>query len=233
MQLTAQINLDADLQFRIYQAYISNNLALWESGIQELEAIYKDQASDETLLELGRLEYGCVSICMGNDAEDKAKKHLAKAEKHLAAYLKKNKDSAEAHALMSGVLGFKIAFSPLSGMWLGPRSNRHLKKGMSYDDHCAMVWHQKGSSLLHTPASFGGDVKESITHFAKAAELQEASYQLENNWEYLEALVWLGQAYYKNGQIEEARMTYEKALQVEPNFGWVKYRLLPQANKAD
>lgn len=134
---------------------------------------------------------------------------------------------------MSGILGFKIAFAPMKGMWLGPRSNSHLSKAMKNDKTNAQAWKQKGNSLLHTPAAFGGDVKKSIKHYVRAIELYESQGDLTNNWEYIDALAWLGQAYHKDGQLEKAKSTYSKALEQEPNAGWVKYVLLPKAEKVE
>lgn len=230
--LSAQSEL-GKIQAQIYQAYLQNNVADWESGIKSLEAHYAGAASDELKLELARLEFGIVGICLGNQEEAKGKQHLAKAEKHLSAFLKTNKSSAEGHALMSGILGMKIGFSPMSGMWLGPRSNSHLRKAMAADKNCPQAWHQKASSLYHTPAAFGGDIEASIEHYRKAVTLYESGSDLATSWEYLDALAWLGQAYRKNGQKAQAKEAYEKALAVEPDFGWVKFSLLPQLNASN
>ena len=229
----AQDGSQLSLDEQVYRAYLSNDTGLWEIALQRFKSQHGDSPSGEALLQLAKLEYGLVGLCMGNDNEAKAKEHLASGERHLKAYLKKQKDSAEANALMSGLLGFRIAFSPVSGMWLGPRSNSHLRKAMNADKDCAQSWKQKASSLFHTPAAFGGDLEESVRHFRKAAELFEANSSLTHNWEYLDTLAWLGQAQSKSGDRGAAVQTYQKALRIEPEFGWVKHRLLPAVSKAN
>ena len=149
---TAQNSNSRPLQEQVYQAYIANNVDLWEKAILSHIEQHGAKPTGEDLLQLAKLEYGVVGVCMGNENEKKAKEHLVNAERYLKSYLKQNKNSAEAHAVMSGVLGFRIAFSPMSGMWLGPRSNSHLKKAMNANRDCAQAWRQKAGSLFHTPA---------------------------------------------------------------------------------
>jgi len=47
------------------------------------------------------------------------------------------------------------------------------------------------------------------------------------NWGYLDALAWLGKTYARLDDFESAISTYNKALQIEPEFSWVKNGLLP------
>jgi cytochrome c-type biogenesis protein CcmH/NrfG len=43
--------------------------------------------------------------------------------------------------------------------------------------------------------------------------------------------VWLGQALAQRGDVEGARKEYDRALQIAPDSGWVKYVLLPALTK--
>ena len=77
---------------------------------------------------------------------------------------------------------------------------------------------------------WGGDIKEAIESYEKCVQLYEANpAALTSNWMYLDALAFQGQAYLKNGDTGKAIATFEKALQAEPEFGWVKFTLLPKA----
>ena len=77
---------------------------------------------------------------------------------------------------------------------------------------------------------WGGDITEAIEAYEKSIQLYESRPEaLKFNWMYLDALAFMGQAYLKNGDTGKAIATYEKALQAEPEFGWVKYALLPNA----
>lgn len=225
--LTAQGELSPKLKKQFYQAFVNNSIPMWEDALQQLVSVHKSAQSPATLLELAVASYGLVGVCMGNQNEEKAKLYLGQSEKYAKAALKIKEDWPEAHALLGGIYGFKIAFAPMKGMWLGPKSDKHVAKAMKMDPNSIRAWYQKASSYFHTPAMFGGNVAKSVEHYAKAVSLYEAKDCLDDNWEYLDALAWLGQAYHKNGQIPEAKAIYEKALKLEPNFGWVKFALLP------
>ena len=230
LPIQGNTELPEALKTQFYQAYLNRSIQLWEDGVQQLEQRYKADPQEAHLFQLAASEYGMVSICMANKNDDKAQAYLAKAEKHIKKYLKKQ-DSGEAHAILAGIYGLRISFSPMKGMWLGPRSNSELGKAMKIDNTNPRVWYQHGSSFLFTPATWGGDIEQSVTHFQKAVELHETKACLDNDWEYLDALAWLGQAQVKNGEPAKAIATYQKALEVEPNFSWVRNYLLPSVQK--
>ena len=77
---------------------------------------------------------------------------------------------------------------------------------------------------------WGGDLDEAIAAYEKAIQLYESNpAALQFNWMYLDTMAFLGQALAKKGQSEKAIAIYEKALKAEPEFGWVKFVLLPKA----
>ena len=117
-------------------------------------------------------------------------------------------------------------------MFLGGKSSSNIEEATKLDPSSPLVWQVYGVSKLFTPEMWGGDAKVALESFEKAVKLYEASdVQKASNWRYLDALAWLGQAYATNNQKDMAKKVYEKALEVEPNFGWVKYSLLPAINK--
>lgn len=222
----SQAELPENLKKQFYQAYLTSNSALWADGIQTLEQEYKANKTSFNLLNLAKAEYGIVPIFLAQKNKAAAKKHLSKAEDYLNKYLKDN-ELAEAHAILGGIYGMQIGFSPLKGMWLGPKSNAQLKKAMELDKGDPRTWYQHASSYLFSPAMWGGDKAKGVTHFEQAVKLHEQKECLQYDWEYLDTLAWLGKAYQANGNSEKAKLTYEKALEVEPSFRWVKNGLLP------
>ena len=132
-------------------------------------------------------------------------------------------------ALLSSIYGWEMGYSPWKGMFLGGKSSSNIEKATKVDGSSAIVWQIFGNSKLFTPRAFGGSISEAVEAYEKSVKLYEANPALtKSNWRYLDALAWLGQAYEQNNQLDEARKTYEKALEVEPGFGWVKYKLLPE-----
>jgi len=48
-----------------------------------------------------------------------------------------------------------------------------------------------------------------------------------NNWMYLNVLMILGQSYEKTGDLSMAKTLYEKVLQIEPGFTYMRDTLYP------
>src|SRR5699024_257665 len=85
--------------------------------------------------------------------------------------------------------------------------------------------------LLKKPSMFGGSTEGAIKEFKKAAELFESfepANKMMPDWGHAENYAWLGQAYEQNEQLKEAKTAYNEALKTDPNYGWVKYVLMPQ-----
>ena len=75
---------------------------------------------------------------------------------------------------------------------------------------------------------FGGSTEEGQQSFLNAATAFEKRGQTSHNWAYLDALAWNGIALKKLGKTAEAKASFQKALDVAPNFGWVRYSLMPK-----
>jgi len=230
--LNAQNQLSLELQQIFYKAYTTNNISLWEIGIQQLQQSYQQSKEPSLLLAIARAESGLVGTCMGNKDSDQAEKVADMAEAHLLEVLESIEDNADANALYGGILGMQISFSPMKGMWLGPKSSKYILKALKLEADNPIAWHQQASSYLHTPAMFGGDVAKAVENFKQAvASYEKSGESLDYNWEYLNTLTWLGIAYMKNNSVDEGIASFKKCLEIAPDFGWVKHQLLPSAEK--
>ena len=228
----SQQELPENLQTQFYKAYLSTNITLWDTGIKALEKEYEASPSEGLLLEIIKAQSGMVGSCFAEKDMDRAKLIVNDADKKADKLLKKQPDWATANALKAAFLGFKIAFSPMKGMWLGPKSGRHIAKSIKLDEKSPEGWYQKGMSAFQTPPAFGGDLKEAIDCFEKAVSLYEQNQGcLDYNWNYLDAMAWLGQAQTKAEDYAGAKATYAKALDFEPDFQWVKRVLMPGLEK--
>ncbi len=221
-----------DLQSQFYQAYLNTSLEMWKDGISKLEDQYKASKKDELLYDIALAAYGSVGTCFARQDDEAAEEMVEKADESLELFLKKHPEHADAIALMSGVTGFKIALSPIKGMFLGPKSDELIGKALKLNDKSAQVQYQKGSGLFYTPEMFGGNKEKAAEHLELARQYHENSLNA-NNWEYLNVLATLGQVYQSIKKYDKAKATYKLALATEPNFGWVKYQLLPSLEKGN
>ena len=209
-----------------HAGYLTNSIDHWLKSIEIIEKeVNTNPADQEIRFRLAEGYLGLLNTCMAQQDEKTFKKHDDIAMDVFQELENYPRYKGEALAWQGALYGWKIAFSPIKGMFLGPKSQSVLEKAMKVNAKSAEVWVRNGSSLLFTPEMFGGDPQQSIEYYEKGIALFEQ--EQNNSWRYLDALAWLGQAYQKTGKYEKARATYKKALKVEPKFYWVKNSLLP------
>jgi tetratricopeptide (TPR) repeat protein len=206
---------------------------LWDKAVAEKQAAFDKSSSDPILRwNLALAQYGLMSATMRTKDEDRFDAYYEKTEEHLKELQKDQKLKAEAKALLSAVYGLKMSYSSMMGMVLGPKSSGLIEDAIGLAPSSALVWRVEANSKMFTPSMFGGDMAEAIKAFEKSVELFEKDpASLKNNWIYLDALVFQGQAYNKEGQTAKAIAAYEKALKLEPKLFWVKNDLLPKAKQ--
>ena len=225
--VSAQEMTTEKIEQQFFNAYIKNSIPAWKISLSQLE-----NNQDESLqLLLAKSYYGAAGTGMGSQNEDFTAEMLDKAAILTKSILEKDKKSAEANALLSAVYGMKIALSPIKGMLLGSKSSNAAAKGIKLAPENPFTNYVQGINLYHTPAMFGGDIKESINHLEKSKNSYEKAAKT-NSWEYLNLLAFLGQAYHKEGLYEKAKATYETALKIAPDFAYIKMGLLPITEKA-
>lgn len=136
---------------------------------------------------------------------------------------------AESHALLSSALGMRID-GAASAMTLGMRSGAAMGRAKALGPHNPRVRLLEGISAFHTPSMFGGGHEAALEHFLAAIELfaEDAPKPPLPAWGHAEAYAWLGQTHAALGQADEARAAYERALELEPGYVWVREVLLPQ-----
>lgn len=140
------------------------------------------------------------------------------------------KRSGEALALHATVLSVLIGVrGPESGAQLGSQAAQELAEARRAMPKSPRVLIQAGIAALYTPPQWGGDVRQAVKFFEQAVEFSEQDKEASSlpSWGRAEAHVWLGQALQKSGDETNAKVEFEKALAIEPNYAWVKYVLLP------
>jgi tetratricopeptide (TPR) repeat protein len=220
-----------------YKAYLGNKDVkvtkdLWKSFTSDMSAKANSIDNKNTRFELALAQFGLLSATMRDKDEDLFDEYIDDAEENLEVLIDDNKSWGDPKALLGAITGLKIAYMPIKGMFLGPKSQELLEKSIKESPKSPLAWKLYGNSKLQTPEAFGGDIKEAIKAYEKAITLFESdTTSLQFNWFYLDTLAYLGQAYTKDSQSSKAITVFEKALTVEPNFMWVKYTLLPNAKK--
>ncbi|MBI3585816.1 MAG: hypothetical protein HY088_01640 [Ignavibacteriales bacterium] len=219
----------------LYQGYTVNDKQQTLKAYAILErALSVEPANRLVVYHLAYAEYLLARIAYASKDEKIFDQYIDKAAERTEKLLEQEKGWSEAAALLGTIYGIKISQSPMKGITLGPKTTGMMKEAVAVDSTNPRVWMVYGTMKLNTPSFFGGSVEEAQKFFARAVALFENTKptdQLQPNWGYLDALVWLAKSFEKSERQQEALVTYRKALTVEPNFLWVKNALLPSLEK--
>ncbi len=210
----------------VYNAFINREMGKWANVIYSIE-ISTSPTTVEQKLELIDYYYGYSAYLIGKKQEESALKYMSKGEKLIEVVLKSSPKNATAHSYKGAFIGFRIGISKFKALYLGPESVNLINKAYELDNKNVQAIIDKGNILYYSPSLFGGDKKEAMEFYKKAAKLMEVNNDTAYNWAYLNLLTNLALAYEKTDQPAHAKLTYEKILRHEPDFYWVKVELYP------
>jgi len=228
MKVCGQSSPIEEARVEIYHGYLSGDERQWERGLQKLQQIERKQGSLELKYEIALAQYGLIGFHLAKNKKEGLEKRLDETIVLVQQILDRRPDHAAAHALLGGLYGLKIGLRPARGIYLGPRSSKHIQIATSEKPGHPAGWVEMGNAKFHTPMLLGGSIAEAISCFSKAVSLFNDNPVIKKyNWLYLHALAWLAQAYEKESKYAQALSIYQKILDYEPNFRWVRDELLP------
>ena len=208
------------------EAYLHNDLERWEKALAATRSI-----TDEEKRLLTRAEYqlGRAYAAMATQDEDVRDEAMDGVDDALDALWEVNDKNGTAHGIYSGLLGLKIARTPITGMIHGSRAAKYASKAVKLAPHDPAALYHAAANLYYTPEQWGGDSEQALAYLLQALELYGEGR--ETNWRYLNTLALLGQVQARLGQTDHARATYRTALEAQPDFGYVSNVLLPKLDK--
>lgn len=131
--------------------------------------------------------------------------------------------SSESLALLGSLTGLSIQFNPISGMWKGPKSNGQYAEAIKRNPENPRAYYLQGIGKMNTPEMFGGGADKAIPSFLKAIEWYEKEASMSDTsavvprWGYAECCAFLGNAYLKLNDHDNAKKAFEKALAIDPD----------------
>lgn len=171
----------------------------------------------------------------GSDKDEHMAEQLVEEGiKTLETAIKISPNHSESLALIGVLTGMKITFNPISGMWLGPKSNGYYEDAIKANPKNARAFFLKGLGKLRTPAMFGGGPDKALPEFEKAIALyKEQKTESESvlpDWGYTECLVFTGDAHAALKDSDKAAMYYNEALAINPDSRQAKAGLAKLAS---
>lgn len=178
---------------------------------------------------MGYAAYRLSSAFSGLD-EKETGRYLDEAVRNLEKATELDYNFSEAVALLGNCYGMK-ATSFFSALKFGPRSDRTLQKAVSMAPENPRIRLMYGISFIFKPAMFGGSLEKAIEELKRSADLftgWEAESELYPEWGNEEVYAWLGKAFERAGRYERSEQSYKRALEINPDYYWVKEILLPE-----
>ena len=154
---------------------------------------------------------------------------------HCEAALLLERRSGLTHAIKGALLGLMIGYRPGEMMSLGMAMGQEFGQALGADPKDPRIWLLDGINTLYKPESFGGGPAVAREQLQKAAALFAATPPADStaaDWGHDDTLLWLGRAVLAQKDSAAAESLYARALEVNPDNGWVKNSLLPQLRKA-
>ena len=200
-----------------YETYAKGDISGWENEFRKLE---KENPQNFSVLSDALIaRYGFVGYLIGIKENGKARILLDETEKILEKLLRQNPGNARLLGVKAGLTGLRIGLSPMRAPFLGQRNADAYEEAIKNNPKEPMGWIEKGNSLFHRPAMFGGDKKEAEASFLKALEISEPK---GCSWLHSFIQVRLYEAYKANGKASEAERI-RQALQSKPGyFKWIE-----------
>ncbi len=183
---------------------------------------------------LGLVDYRLVSYFFSKQDKDQSKQFIDDGIDQLQQCIESKEDFAEAHSLLGSMYGNKIAVNPFSAMTLGPKSGKEMEKAMELEPKNPRNYLIAGWSAYFSPKLFGGGKEKARTYFEQAITFFDSfkvTDPLLPDWGHDEAYAWLGMAQTEAEEFEAAKTNFNKALEINPEYGWVTYVLLPDLQK--
>ncbi len=169
----------------------------------------------------------CVMYFSQKDNKNAAK-YIDEGIDHLERSIELKPNFAESHALLASLYGFKIGLKWYLAMTLGPKSASCFDKAVQIDSLNPRVYLLLGISKYHTPGMFGGGMDKAKSNLLKSAQLYEYTTPADSllpDWGHEEVYAWLGKICMDEKDYSQAENQFDKALQLNPEYSWVKYEL--------
>lgn len=176
-----------------------------------------------------------LSNQLPEDAEEKREQWIETAIRHLRRATEADAEMADAWALLAGSYGQLMGMNPMQAMSLSPKADEAMRHAKSHGPKNPRVWIIDGTQDFFTPSMFGGDKERALEKFERAGRLAEqetVECSLCPTWGHAEAHVWIGIAHMEAERYDQARAAFEAALEIKPDYAWVKEELLPRLEEA-
>ena len=125
-------------------------------------------------------------------------------------------DNAEYHRILGTLCGQVIPALGLAGMKYGKCAQESVNQALKLNPNLLEGYMARGVGNYYLPAALGGGYELALKDFEKAAQM---------NPKYADPHLWMGLSLRKQNKNAQARMEFQKALDLNPNRVWARQQL--------
>ena len=228
------ISINASIQGINYRSLVKTYAdGSWSGWGPEIAKAEKSLPNDtESKFVLINLYFGYVGHFIDGGNYDIAFEYIHKGEKLIQQILVVEPSNVTALSYKGAFLAFRVGINRIKYLATAFNGLSLIYKAYDMDKNNLIAILNKASALYFLPAVFGGNKAETIRLLNYACSLMEKSGDTLDNWMYYYTLIFIGRSNEKTGKLIEAKHAFEKVLQLEPEFKWVKNDLYPAVFKA-
>lgn len=212
--------------------------------ILEARGILEQIPDNDSLVIWAHYYIGAASSSLANMIAEKVAEggrrdiadHVNHAITNLEAAVEIDPTFADGWVLLSTAYAHKISVRPLKVIGLSRKFHRAMDKAFELEPNNPRVILLGGIMDYFLPSIAGGDKERAEQRLNKAALLlaeENITHPFRPSWGHDEAHARLGIVYMDRGDLEDARKAFERALEINPEYGWVMHELIPALEKLE
>ncbi|TQV67790.1 hypothetical protein FKG94_25000 [Exilibacterium tricleocarpae] len=206
----------------VEQAFARADATRLRSQVAELDDRPASAGERDSRYLVAYARYRLAATYLQQQRPASAKPVLAQAIEQLRELLRAYPEFAEAMVLLAAVYGLEILRSPVKAVYLAPRANRLIDRGLELDPGNPRAYLMKGVVKFQTPTLFGGSVAEARelleTGLARAAATTRPA---AIDWGLVDLHLWLGRVAADQNRRRQEQDHYAAALSISPDNHWV------------
>lgn len=209
-------------------AYLSGNAAEI-ARLAAATAAWDKSTNPNELYARAFVQFRALQLAVAAKNESLAQKSGASCVAALDAAVKRDPRFAEAYALQSACYGYLANLGGLGAIRNGSRSGKSIEAALLLDVKSPRITLIDALGLYFRPKFVGGDPVKACARFKDAAAAFDAGAGQGGPagipWGHAEAHFWVGRCAEQAGDAAAARRSYERALQLAPEFAAARRRL--------
>ena len=210
---------------KIYNCYITKDMATWKAVIDSLQKEYDAGRMQEAdIWQMLDYQYGYLGWAVSEKKTQgkSAAKYLEVAEENLVDVIDRGGVNATTNAFNAAFVAYDISLNPIKAPFIGLKCMKYAETAVKQDslNHFALI--QYGNIMNYMPTAFGGSKDKALVNYLAAKQIMSKDEALyKNNWLYMNLILTIADIYKGKKDYESTKQYYLEALELQPNYQYV------------